>query len=79
MRMLVSIGHPAHVHLFKNLIWALEKHGHEIKIAARDKEIVLYLLDCYDFDYTNVCTSNLGICTQITVLLTNFTDLDIQS
>ena len=61
MRMLVSIGHPAHVHLFKNLIWALEKHGHEIKIAARDKEIVLYLLDCYDFDYTVISTKRDGL------------------
>ena len=43
MNILVDIGHPAHVHLFKNMIWNLEEDGHEVKITARDKEIALYL------------------------------------
>lgn len=51
MRVLISIGHPAHIHLFKNLIWALENQKHEIKIIARDRDIILQLLDSYGFDY----------------------------
>ena len=51
MRILISIGHPAHIHLFKNLIWTLEDQGHEIKIIARDRDIILQLLDSYAFDY----------------------------
>ena len=58
MKLLFNLGHPAHVHLFKHLIWELTNKGHEIKIAARDKEILLYLLDCYSFDYTVI--SNAG-------------------
>ena len=54
MKILVDIGHPAHVHLFKNMIWNLEKDGHEVKITAREKEIVLYLLDVYRFKYENL-------------------------
>ena len=33
MWMLVSLGRPAHVYLFKNLIRDMEKRGHEIKMA----------------------------------------------
>lgn len=39
MKVLVDIGHPAHVHLFKNMIWERERKGHEILITAREKEI----------------------------------------
>lgn len=51
MRVLVEIGHPAHVHHFKNMIWELEKSGCEIKIAARKKDIAVDLLEAYNFDY----------------------------
>jgi hypothetical protein len=27
---MVDIGHPAHVHFFKNAIWELEKRGHSV-------------------------------------------------
>ena len=54
MKYLFDIGHPAHVHYFKNLIWNLEKKGHEIKITTRKKEMSLYLLNKYGFNY--VCT-----------------------
>jgi len=54
MKILVDIGHPAHVHLFKNIIWNLEKDGHEVKITARDKEITLYLLNAYGFKYEKI-------------------------
>ncbi len=51
MRILINIGHPAHVHLFKNLIWKLEKKGHECKITTVDKDVSLQLLKAYGFDY----------------------------
>ncbi|MBT4513007.1 MAG: DUF354 domain-containing protein [Chloroflexi bacterium] len=51
MRLLVDIGHPAHVHFFKNAIWALQSRGHNVLITARKKEIALDLLDAYGFDY----------------------------
>lgn len=54
MRILIDIGHPAHVHYFRNFIRILENKGHKIAITTRDKEITLYLLDKYDFKYT--CT-----------------------
>jgi predicted glycosyltransferase len=51
MRILVDIGHPAHVHFYKHIIWSLERRGHEVKITARDKDVTLALLDHYRFKY----------------------------
>jgi uncharacterized protein len=53
MNILISIEHPAHVHLFKNFIWALEKE-HNIIIVAFDKDITIDLLDKYGFKYINL-------------------------
>jgi uncharacterized protein len=54
MRILVDIGHPAHVHYFRNAINILKEKGHEFLITTRDKEVTLDLLKQYGFDY--VCT-----------------------
>ncbi len=51
MRILFNIAHPAQVHLFKNLIWSLEKRGHKCKITAVNKDVSLNLLKSYGFDY----------------------------
>lgn len=61
MRIFVDIGHPAHVHVFKNMLWELQKKNHEIRITARDKEFVLYLLDHYGFNYENVGKNKKGL------------------
>ena len=52
MRLLVDMGHPAHVHFFKNAIRSLEERGHAVKITARDKDVTLALLEAYGFEYT---------------------------
>ena len=54
MRILIDIGHPAHVHYFRNAMKELEEKGHELLITTRDKEVTLSLLDSYGFRY--VCT-----------------------
>lgn len=57
MKIVFNIGHPAHVHQFKNLIWDLEERGHECKITTVDKEVSVYLLNVYGFDYDVVGTA----------------------
>ncbi len=47
------MGHPAHVHFFKNIINNLKRDGHVVKITARNKEVTLALLKAYDLDYEN--------------------------
>jgi predicted glycosyltransferase len=51
MKIIVGISHPKQVHFWKNIIINLRNKGHEVKIVAWDKEIVLYLLDTYGFRY----------------------------
>ena len=53
MRILIDIGHPAHVHFFKFLIRNLEKDGHVVRITARDKEVTHALLKAYGCTYFN--------------------------
>lgn len=52
MRVIVDIGHPAHVHFFKNTIWNLEKKGHKVMVVSRDKDVVVQLLNAYGIPHT---------------------------
>ena len=51
MRVLVDMGHPTDVNLFRNVIKELERRGHEVKITAADKENTAMILEGYGFDY----------------------------
>ena len=53
MRIFIDIGHPAHVHYFKNFIKEMKGRGHDFFITARDKEMAQYLLESENLDYTN--------------------------
>lgn len=51
MKILIDIGHPAHVHYFKNIIFELQKANSEFLVVARDKEVSHKLLDAYKIPY----------------------------
>ena len=51
MKILIDIGHPAHVHLFKNFAKEMIKKGHKIHFTTRDKEFELYLLKINGFKF----------------------------
>lgn len=51
-RILVDIGHPAHVHFFRNAIRIWKEHGHSVVITIRDKDITAKLLDEYGLAYS---------------------------
>jgi len=53
MKILIDIGHPAHVHYFKNFIKIMKERRHSFLITARDKEISQHLLNAYDIDYVS--------------------------
>ena len=61
MKLLVEMAHPGHVHLFKNMIWELEKRGHKLQLVARDKEMTLELMDIYGFKYEYLGKNNPNI------------------
>lgn len=50
-RILVDIGHPAHVHLFRNAIKIWQAHGHDVTITSREKDITGTLLSAYELPY----------------------------
>jgi predicted glycosyltransferase len=54
MRILFSVNHPAHVHLFKNTIRAFENKGYKIKIVAKNKEITHQLLNELNLKYERI-------------------------
>jgi len=57
MKISVEVGHPSHVHYWKNVIRILEKQGHDVEILAREKEITLQILKANGFDYHVVGSS----------------------
>jgi len=58
MNILFDLSHPAHVHFFKNAYRILIKRGHNVKIAARDKDVTLQLLK--DLDIPHQAISKIG-------------------
>ncbi len=51
MRIIVDIGHPAHVHYIKNLLKIMKRRGHDFLVTARDKECTHELLQHYNIDF----------------------------
>ena len=47
MKILVDIGHPAHVHYFKNFIYEMSKRKHKFLVVARNKEVSIELLNAF--------------------------------
>lgn len=51
MRILIDIGHPAHVHLFKHFAWKMQEKGHEVFFTCREKEFETDLLKACGFPF----------------------------
>jgi hypothetical protein len=51
MNLLIDIGHPAHVHLFRNFITIMKERGHDITVTVRELPSATSLLGLYDIPY----------------------------
>ena len=51
MRIFIDIGHPAHVHYFRNFIKIMELKGHAFLVSSRKKECTFELLESYGISY----------------------------
>lgn len=51
---LFDIGHPAHVHLFKNFIRYLKENRHHLVVVSREKDVTNRLLQHYGIDYLSL-------------------------
>jgi len=54
MKILIDIGHPAHVHLFKYLIEQFRMNGNEPLVTVRDIPAAKELLNIYEIPYINL-------------------------
>lgn len=54
MNILIDIGHPGHVHLFKNFYWEMKKKGHDLVFTTREKECSIDLLKAYSLPFINL-------------------------
>ena len=51
MKILIDIGHPAHIHYFKNLAHILEHKGHQFLFVVRERDSTIELIKSTGFDY----------------------------
>ncbi|MBL6729987.1 MAG: DUF354 domain-containing protein [Bacteroidia bacterium] len=75
MKLFIDIGHPAHVHYFKNLIQRLKVKGHSVIVSSRDKEMAQYLLQQLNLEYFNRGKGASGIIGKVLYTITADYDL----
>ena len=51
MNILIDIGHPAHVHVFKNYYHEMVSEGHKVHFTCKKKECTIDLMDKYGLPY----------------------------
>ncbi len=61
MKIIVDVGHPGHVHFYKNPITNWKKEGHEVLIVARDKDFTVYLLKSSGIEHIKIGKSRNGL------------------
>lgn len=71
MKIIIDISHPAHVHFFRYAYHIWQDHGHEVKLAARDKDVTLQLLDDYNYPYEIMSKKGSGLAGLSIELLTH--------
>ncbi len=51
MKIIFDVGHPAHIHYFRNSASILERNNHSVLFTVRDKEITVYLINKYNIKH----------------------------
>jgi len=54
MKILIDIGHPAHVHYFKHFARKEIENGNNVLFTSRDKDVTILLLKHYGFPFINL-------------------------
>jgi hypothetical protein len=60
MKILTYLGHPAHFHLFKNIIKNLEQYGHKVTVLIKKKDILEDLLVRSNITFKNILPGGRG-------------------
>jgi len=51
MKILIDVGHPKNVHIFKHFAFEMEKNKHNVVFSCLDKDLTVPLLKAYNFKY----------------------------
>ena len=51
MDVVVGLGHPAHVHFYRNTIDELETRGHEVHVITKERPLAIGLLNAYNIEH----------------------------
>ncbi len=51
MNILIDIGHPAHVHLYRNFYFEMKARGHNLHVTVKNLSSATRLLDLYGIPY----------------------------
>ena len=54
MKILFYLGHPAHYHLFRNIISILRSKNHDATVLIKKKDILEHLLEQSNLDFLNI-------------------------
>ena len=68
MKILIDIGHPAHVHYFRNFIKIMQEKKHTVLVVARDKEVSQILLKKYNIAFVTRGKGGSGLLGKIVYL-----------
>lgn len=69
MNILIDIGHPAHVHLLKNVAAELKKRGHNLFFTVRDIPVAKRLMERYGMAYIDLGSKKDSFLGKITTVL----------
>ena len=69
MRLLFDVTHPALVHLFTPAATALDDRGHDVTVAAREKDVTTDLLDAVDLPYVVASRAGSGPLSRVEELI----------
>lgn len=53
MKVIIDLGHPADVHLFRNFYFIMLGKGHDLLITVRERGITMELLEAYKIPYVS--------------------------
>ncbi len=59
MKVLIDMGHPAHVHFFRNAVEQLRGRGHDVLLTVQPKDVMASLLEAFRLSYVRVDNPNL--------------------
>jgi len=73
VKILIDVGHPGHVHFFKNAASLFEKEGHEVLFVVRGKDVTVDLMNELPFTFALIGKSREKMATKaVDILLKDY-------